>query len=107
MKEIEEKISVYAQTEDYKITVQEADGWIILHLDVYKWSPSALKHGRKLFGTMLKEYAELGHELVFSSTLSPQTVKFCKMLHPVYEVKEDTYYDQPYWVVAWETGLDL
>lgn len=103
---IEEKHWVYAQTDDYYITVQEADGWIILHLDVYNWSPSMLKHLRALFEKMLKEFADLGHELVFSSTLHEKTVKFCKLLRPVYEVKEGNYYDDKYWVVAWETGLD-
>lgn len=104
---IEEKHWVYKETNDYCVRIQEADGWILVHLDVYNWSPSMLKHLRQLFDKGLKEFADKGHELVFSSTLSEQTVKFCKLVKPVYEIREIDYYGTKYWVVAWETGLDI
>lgn len=104
---MEERTYIYKETENYKAMIQEAGGYVFFHLDVFTWSSSVFKELKQLFFKVRDEFADKGHELIFSTMSSEKTIKLCKMMSPLYAIEEIDHYDSRYWVVAWETGLEI
>ncbi|MCA9380906.1 hypothetical protein KC678_01440 [Candidatus Dojkabacteria bacterium] len=104
---IEEHNYTWKETASYSVTIQEADNYVFVHLNVSKWTVSVMKELKNLFIVLCEEYANKGHELIFSSVSDKKTIKMCELIHPLYEVKPVKQYEDKYWVVAWETGLEI
>ena len=104
---MEERTYVYKQTDDFTVSIQEAGGFVFLLLEVDHWAPSVFKELQALFVDVCVEFADKGHDLLFSSMDNTKTLKMCEMVHPLYEIKELDHYGDIYWVVAWETGLEI
>jgi len=104
---IEEIDYTYKETNNYQGTIKEAGGYVFLHLEVKKMTPSVYKEMKLLFKEVCEHFADKGHELIFSTISSPKTLKMCYKIGSPYDVKEINDYGTKYWVVAWETGLEV
>jgi len=102
-----ENTYIYKQTEDYTCYIVEADEIVFLHFNSDKMTPSILRDITAEFRGILDHFSDLGHELIFSTVANPKVLKLCYKVGTPYDVRKINHMDEKYWVVAWETGLEV
>ncbi len=82
------ELFTYYKDEDVQIRFQNLEGYIFMHLDVYKWSPSVLKKLRKGFMDLKHQFQEENVDLVFASGNNAHSIKLWGLIHPLNDVQE-------------------
>lgn len=99
-------VEIYKETEDYVGSIEHLGDYVLIHLDIRRWSPGVYKEVHKLFHEVREKFMEEGYEEMYTTTTNPSIVKLCKKIHPVFEIKEIDYFDEGVaYVIMWETGL--
>ena len=89
---------IYYRDENFSLEFEKFEGDLLIHCDVTKFTPSAVKQGILVFGMMLNEARAGGFERVFTVTPNP---KFAKMFGGV-SVNTVNYLGKEYEVIEWD-----
>lgn len=96
-------IYVYKKTEDYKVDIEEAGGFVFIHIYLDKLTPSIVKELKKVFDEGCEFYSSKGHEIISATTKSDLILRLCKIMRTPYCVKPIKHFGEDWYVVVWET----
>ena len=72
----------YFSNDDFLVEINEAGGHAFLHLEMHKWSKSALKELRLVLDLLEVQYRDKGHDVLFATTDNEKVVKFWNLVRP-------------------------
>lgn len=80
-------VTIY-EDDNFSIHIEQVEGLLFAHCDVFEASKSVLKLIREKFFIMLDAIVEAGHDLLFIQTPNERFVKFLKVPYEVIEEVE-------------------
>jgi len=99
---MEQRWYTYKKTPEYQLKVQEAGGFIFLHMEVEVWNKGVLSELRELSPEVLTHFRELGHDVIFTTSIHKKSLKFWRLIRPWYTLQELGSGGQG-WIGAWLT----
>lgn len=94
-------IFTYYKDEDVHVRIHRSEGYVFMHLDVYKWGPSVLKKLRKGFPELKKKFQAEKVDLVFAVGDNLTSTKLWGLVSPLNDLQEIP--ESPgYYVGSWD-----
>lgn len=91
----------YKETDDYKISLEEVDGYLMVHVAIYSFSKSILKELKEEWKQICFKAYSSGYDKIYTYSLEERMFKFFPGAKKLGEVSKDglTY-------GVWEWGLN-
>ena len=83
---MEHNLYIHMDNDRFKLSLNEAGGFVFLHMEMKDWSTNTLKELKEGVESFMSELNNKGHDIVFATTDDEKTLKFWQMIKPCDQV---------------------